>query len=177
MLVRPTPLVIPPRASATIQIVNSRFALTKQQISEIAHIFDPAAKDELAKARTAWIKYQSTRKRDAIYGFLSAVFEIVSRWKKQNRAKASSRRALSATKRNGAIRTNEPFAVVVFCTSDPDRVDAKTRSKWSRVLRYAERFKPDNQGLTQFIKSRGGINECAARWSGRLRPRRTIETA
>jgi hypothetical protein len=37
------------------------------------------------------------------------------------------------------------------------------------ALRYAERFKPDNQGLAEFIKSKGGINECAARRSDRIR--------
>ena len=31
----------------------------------------------------------------------------------------------------------EPFGIVIFCTSDPEVADAKTRSKWSRVLRYA----------------------------------------
>jgi hypothetical protein len=146
MLVRPTPLVIPPRASATIQIDNSRFSLTKQQISEIAHIFDPAAKDELAKARTAWIKYQSTRKRDAIYGFLSAVFEIVSRWKKQNRAKSSSRRALNATKRNGAIRTNEPFASLFGAR--------RIRIEWMQRLGASGHGRFDMPGdLSQIIKA------------------------
>ena len=83
MLVHQTPLVVPPRARITPQIDNSRIALTKRQISEIAHIFDPTAEDELAKARTAWIGYQSTRQRDAVYRYLSAVFQIVSHWKKQ----------------------------------------------------------------------------------------------
>jgi hypothetical protein len=37
--------------------------------------------------------------------------------------------------------------------------DAKTRSKWSRVLRFARSVKPANQSLTDFIKSNGGLNE------------------
>ncbi|MGC2826953.1 MAG: hypothetical protein WA322_22455, partial [Pseudolabrys sp.] len=101
----------------------------------------------------AWTKYQSTRERDAIYGYLTAVFQIVVQWKEQRRAKASCHQALTATKQCGAIRTNEPFAIVILCTFDPDRVDTKTRSKWARALRFAKQFKPDNQGLTQFIKS------------------------
>ena len=36
------------------------------------------------------------------------------------------------------------------------------------MLRCAEQFKPNAQGLAQFIKSKGGINECAAQWSDRL---------
>ena len=33
----------------------------------------------------------------------------------------------------------EPFALVIRCTSAPDKVDGKTRSKWSRALRYTQR--------------------------------------
>ena len=167
MVVGQFPSLVQPRARITPQIDNSRIALTKRQISEIAHIFDLPVEDELEKARTAWIGYQSTRQRDAVYRYLTEVFEIVGRWKEQRRVKVSSLRALNSTKQRSAIRTNEPFAVVICCTSDPHRVDARMRSKWARALRYAERFKPDNKGLTQFIKSKGGINECAAQWSDR----------
>jgi hypothetical protein len=171
MFVRQRPWLIPPRASAIPQAINLQPMLTTQQISQIARIFDDPAVEEdgLAKARTAWKEYQSTRERDAVYGYLAAVFQIIARWKEQHRAKASLHRVLSATKQCGAIRIDEPFAVVICCTSDSGKLDAKTRSKWSRALRYAERFKPHNQGLTQFIKSKGGINECAAQRSDRLR--------
>jgi hypothetical protein len=62
----------------------------------------------------------------------------------------------------------EPFAIVIFCTADPDAVDAKTRSKWGRALRYALRARPENQRLTDFIKGEGGLNECARRFALRL---------
>ncbi len=101
--------------------------------------------------------------------YLSAVFEIVSRWKEQRRARTKSRQALKVTNKRGAIKTEEPFSIVVYRTSDPCKVDAKTRSKWSRALRYIEQFEPDNQGLAQFVKSKGGINECASRWCERIR--------
>jgi hypothetical protein len=170
MFVRQRPWLLPPRAPPVPEADNLRPTLTTQQISQIARIFDPAVEeDELAKARMAWTEYQSSRERDAVYGYLTAVFEIVARWKEQHRAKASLHRVLSATKQCGAIRIDEPFAVVICCTSDASKLDAKTRSKWSRALRYADRFKPDNQGLAEFIKSKGGINECAAQWSDRLR--------
>jgi hypothetical protein len=141
---------------------NSRIPPTTQQLLQIVDALEPAVGDELAVARSAWNEYQSSRRRDAVYPYLTAVFEIVVRWKTQHRAKARSQQALAATKKPGAIRICEPFAVVIFCTSDFCKVDAKTRSKWSRALRYAEKFKPDNQSLAQFVKSKGGINECAA---------------
>jgi hypothetical protein len=52
-----------------------------------------------------------------------------------------------------------------FCTADREIADAKTRSKWSRVLRYALKAKPIGQSLTEFIKSNGGINECARKFA------------
>jgi hypothetical protein len=113
----------------------------------------------------AWSLKRRVRRRDEVYGYLGAVFKIVRRWKKQNCAKAKSRQALRATGHRTTIRSLEPFAVVIFCTSDPRIVDAKTKSKWSRALRYCEGFKPDNQILGQFIKANGGINEVAARFS------------
>ena len=42
------------------------------------------------------------------------------------------------------------------------------RSKWSRVLRYAAEFKDLDEPLGDFIKRKGGINKCAARFARRL---------
>jgi hypothetical protein len=152
MLEKQTPLVVPPRASAPPQAKSSPIALTSQQISQIAQIFDPAVEDELAMARMAWMEYRATRERDTVYQYLTVVFQIVTRWKKERRAKASLRQALIATKQPGATRIDEPFAAFIFCTSDRTKLDAKTRSKWARALQFAERSKPNIQGLTQFIK-------------------------
>jgi hypothetical protein len=41
------------------------------------------------------------------------------------------------------------------------KVDKRTRSKWSRVLRYALEYKCHSEPLDQFIKRKGGINKCA----------------
>ncbi len=54
---------------------------------------------------------------------------------------------------------------MIFCTADPKIVDARARSKWSRVLRYAARAKPPGERLTDFVKSNGGINECASKFA------------
>jgi hypothetical protein len=70
--------------------------------------------------------------------------------------------------RAARIRNLEPFPVVILVSSDPRKVDAKTRSKWSRLLRYADQFKPDTERLADFVKSQGGINECAAQWSDQV---------
>jgi hypothetical protein len=119
---------------------------------------------ELAEIRRAWERYRSTNSRDAIYIYLTAVFGIVMRWQRLNCALKKSRAALRL-RPNPPQMKPEPFAIVIFCTADPKIVDAKTRSKWSRVLRYAARVKPAGQRLTDFVKSNGGLNECARKFA------------
>ena len=63
----------------------------------------------------------------------------------------------------------EPFAAIIRCTADPAKVDKRTRSKWSRALRYALAYKLTSEPLDQFIKRKGGINECAAKFATHLR--------
>ena len=67
-----------------------------------------------------------------------------------------------------SVRQPEPFAVVIYCTADRGKVDERTRSKWSRVLRYAAQYKDLDEPLRDFIKRKGGINKCAARFTRRL---------
>jgi hypothetical protein len=55
--------------------------------------------------------------------------------------------------------------MVILCTADRQKVDKRTRSKWSRVLRYAAEYKPYSEALDQFIKRKGGINKCAERFA------------
>jgi hypothetical protein len=122
------------------------------------------AQDELDKARKAWEKYQSTRRRTAIYDYLSEVFTTVRRWKKQHRLSTNVDQALKAAGHRNTIRHREPFGVVIFCTSN---ADTKTKSKWSRALRFVERSMPDAENLAKFMQRLGGINECADRFPNR----------
>ena len=72
----------------------------------------------------------------------------------------------------------DPFAAVIRCTADPAKADKRTSSKWSRVLRYATAYMPDSEPLDHFIKRKGGINECAARFTrclGRTASSKTAE--
>jgi hypothetical protein len=58
---------------------------------------------------------------------------------------------------------------MIRCTADPSKVDKRTRSKWSRVLRYAKMEKNHDEPFAEFIKRKGGINECNARYGRCLR--------
>jgi hypothetical protein len=158
---------VSPQAIAVPPVRYFRIA-PKTRIRRIAGPHSSAVEHELAQARIAWKSYQSTRRRDAIYDYLRAVFKIVRRWRKEHRAKASSHQALKRAGSTNRVRNLEPFAVVILVSSDPRKVDAKTRSKWSRLLQYADQFKPDTERLADFVKSHGGINECATQWADHL---------
>jgi hypothetical protein len=79
-----------------------------------------------------------------------------------------ARRALSIQRRQSVPKIAEPFAAVIFCTADAEKVDYRMRSKWSRVLRYAALYKDLDEPLRDFIKRKGGINKCATRYTRRL---------
>ena len=64
-----------------------------------------------------------------------------------------------------SYKGDEPFAAVILCTSDPGKVDKRTRSKWSRVLRCAAEYKTNAESLAAFVLRKGGINKCAARFT------------
>jgi hypothetical protein len=58
-----------------------------------------------------------------------------------------------------------PFAAVIRCTADRAKADKRTRSKWSRVMRYAVVYKSESEPLGQFVRRKGGINGCVGRFS------------
>ena len=99
-----------------------------------------------------------------MYIYLSSVFAVIMRWRRLNCVVKNSKAVLRLSPNPPQMKP-EPFGIVIFCTSDPKIVDAKTRSKWSRVLRYAARAKPASQRLIDFIKSNGGLNECARKFA------------
>jgi hypothetical protein len=125
-----------------------------------------AMKASLLRLQNEWETVQASRDRDAIYQYLSAVFELVAWWAQEGRAVDRAHRALHL-RGYSSVRQPEAFATIIRCTSDPAKVDDRTRSKWSRVLRYAAEYKDLGEPLRDFIKRRGGINECASRFARR----------
>jgi hypothetical protein len=107
---------------------------------------------------------QTKRERDAIYRYLEAVYCLVAWWAVEGKDTDRARRALRL-QRLEVVDREDPFAAIIRCTADPVKVDKRTRSKWSRVMRYAARCKDDAEPLAQFVKRKGGINECAVRYS------------
>ena len=127
-----------------------------------------ALQANLVRLEDEWDSYQSARDRDAIYGYLNAVFELVLWWAHDRKAVACGKRALRLRGHGINVKNPEPFAAVILCTADPAKADFRTRSKWSRGLRYAAEFKDHSESLSAFIKRKGGINKCAERFTRRL---------
>lgn len=131
---------------------------------------DKALEANLRQIASEYEGYQGVRDRDAVYAYLNAVFQLVEWWDHDGKAVEYARRALWLTGHRPVPDKPEPFAAVILCTSDPAKVDYRTRSKWSRVLRYSAEFKRLSEPLRAFIKRKGGINKCARRFAVRLAP-------
>jgi hypothetical protein len=124
---------------------------------------DQALRQDLLRVQSAWEGAQGSRDRDAIYNYLTAVFDLVAWWMAENRALERAQRALRL-RMIMPTDHDEPFAAVIRCTADPAKVDKRTRSKWSRALRYAL-YKVASEPLEGFMKRKGGINQCAAKFA------------
>jgi hypothetical protein len=144
---------------------SSYFAPQHKRRTETEIPYSAAAlRQDLSRVRAAWEHCQATRDRNAIYGYLSAVFDLVSWWAAEDTAISRTRWALRLQNAD-ASRCEEAFAAIIVCTSDPGEVDKRTRSKWSRVLQYTAEYKTSAEPLDQFIKRKGSINRCAERFT------------
>jgi hypothetical protein len=129
---------------------------------------DEAIRQDIKRIRGIWAKCQRRRRRDAIYAYLSAVYELVTWWAVEGREVERAHRALR-TRLLDVPEREDPFAAVIRCTANPARVDKRTRAKWARVMRYATAIKDQDESFQQFVQRKGGINRCAFRHTQRLR--------
>ena len=151
-------------------------------IQDVSHLPSPQRKDidqtqvpysnealraDVRQLSALWEDVQSSRDRKAIYLYLGPVLELVAVWEALGQIGEIASSALRLRDGNPQL-ARDPFGALIFCTSDPEKVDRRTRSKWSRVLQYAARYKSPSKSLEIFVGERGGINECADRYSRRL---------
>jgi len=145
----------------------SYFWLTSSRLREPVQDNVPytneALRQDLRRVRNAWDECQAHRERDAIYSYLTAVFDLVAWWAAENRAIDRARKALQL-RHIIPFDQEEPFAAIIRCTADPAKVDKRTRSKWARALGFAT-YKSPSEPLDKFMKRKGGINKCAARFT------------
>jgi hypothetical protein len=120
-------------------------------------------RQRLGDVCNAWDDFQENRGRDAVYGYLRAVFSIVKHYNGRCRTKKLIRRAFKFAGLPVDMNV-DPFAVVIRSTCE-HKLDNKTISKWSRALRYVAWVKKPRHQLTTFMKNRGGVNACAERYA------------
>jgi hypothetical protein len=151
-----------------MQLLSLRQSQPRQSPEQQSVGYSSAAlRQDLQRVRGAWAACQANRDRDAIYAYLTVVYALVAVWTAEGREIDRVRRALRLQRLDVSDR-EDPFATVIRCTADPAKADKRTRSKWSRVMRYAAVYKSNSEPLDQFIRRKGGINECAARFTRRL---------
>jgi hypothetical protein len=119
------------------------------------------------KIRDAWDKFQANRARDAVYGYLEAVFAIVTHYKVWRRTKKLLRHAFKFAELP-FDRNADPFTAVIRCTC-ADLAENKAISKWARALRYVARCKERKTPLKMFMKEAGGVNACASLYARRCK--------
>jgi hypothetical protein len=123
-----------------------------------------ALSNDLIRVHETWRESRRQPDRFSVYQYMTAVFDLVTVWERENRAVERAKRALWLKGR--ACGDNiEPFAAVIRCTSPRKKVDAKTRSKWARALIFATEYKLPSEPLEHFIRRHGGINLCGAELS------------
>jgi hypothetical protein len=117
----------------------------------------------LEKVSNAWGEFQASRARDAVYGYLEAMFAIVDHYKTRRRTNKLLRHAFEFADLS-FDKNADPFTAVIRCTCG-GVADNKTISKWARALRYSARCKEPGTQLKAFIKAAGGVNACATRYA------------
>ena len=120
----------------------------------------------LERISSAWDDFQTSRTRDAVYGYLDAVFAIVEHYRVRRRTKRLLRHAFKFAGLS-FDKNADPFTAVIRCTSED--IDSKTVSKWARALRYVAHCDVPRTRLKTFMKEAGGVNACADRYAKYLR--------
>jgi hypothetical protein len=99
----------------------------------------------------------ASRSRFAFYDYLAAVFDLYVQLRRRNEAKPTARRIAKLFGLRNQKRAH-PIRVLIDATST---ADLKTRSRWSRALRYAWRERKTWKDFVSFLRENGGPAGCA----------------
>ena len=156
----------PPENNGKAGLAQNQRIMRRSRQEPDANASSCPLKRRLAEVCDAFDEFQESRDRDAVYGYLNAVFRTVVETKGRREIERLVRRALKFAGlpyQEGV----DPFAAVIRCTCE-HRLDDKTISKFARALRYAAHQNRPPRMLKSFIKELGGINGAADRYAKRL---------
>src|SRR3974390_1363997 len=108
----------------------------------------------------------ASRSRFAFYDYLAAVFELYVQLRRRNQAKPSARRIANLFGLPTGKRP-PPTRVIIDATST---AALKTRSRWTRALKYAWRERKTWTDLRPFLRENGGPAGCADQFAA-INPR------
>jgi hypothetical protein len=108
----------------------------------------------------------ASRSRFAFYDYLAAVFELYVQLRRAKQAKSLARRI---AKLFGFRRQNCTYCIRVIIDAT-STADLKTRSRWTRALRYAWRERRTWRDLGSFLRKNGGPAGCAEQFAA-INPR------
>jgi hypothetical protein len=147
--------------NTTLMSGEARISRARWQLRRASKTGKPEIRSQqrLEKIHAAWEDFQGSRVRDAVYGYLTAVFQTLTHYKVRRKTNKLLRKAFKFADLP-LHKTADPFTAIIRCTCD-DNVDIKTISKWARALRYVARFKVSPTQLKTFMKEAGGVNACA----------------
>lgn len=103
----------------------------------------------------------ASRKRFAFYRYLAAIFEFYAELKRTNATEHSARRIaelLCVGTRNDA----HPIRLIIDASSE---ANDKTKSRWTRSLRFAWRQRRRWSDLEAFLRQNGGPAGCASQFA------------
>ena len=130
---------------------------------------DSSLAADLRRLSDSWRHVQSSRRRDAIFSYMTDVFELVRWWAFEKQADERAARAL-ALKGLAAPNKIEPYRAVIVAS-----VALNHRQANSQQMVKGTAFRSDVQApqkrLRRFINGQGGINACASAYSRWLRRR------
>jgi hypothetical protein len=98
-----------------------------------------------------------SRQRFAFYEYLEAVFKLYERLRRKNKAKSSARRIAELCGIRTRNRTHS-IRLIIDATSSADK---KSKSRWTRALRYAWYGRQWWKTLNELFRSNGGLAGCA----------------
>jgi hypothetical protein len=100
----------------------------------------------------------ASRSRFAFYDYLAAVFELYVRLSRTKRAKKAATRV---AKLFGLRKQNHTHCIRVIIDAT-STADIKSRSRWTRALKYAWRERRTWKDLGSFLRENGGPAACGA---------------
>jgi hypothetical protein len=108
----------------------------------------------------------ASRSRFAFYDYLTVVFELYVQLRRTKHAKKSATHIARLFGLRNQRRTH-PIRVIIDATSS---ADLKTRSRWTRALRYAWRERRAWRDLESFLSENGGPAGCTEKFAA-INPR------